>query len=47
MAMSFTSAYVNAALGFGAAVFALRLTLSYNAFAPVLGPSSTEDEHPE
>jgi len=39
--------YVNAALGLGAAVFALGLTLAYNAFAPVLGPSSTEDEHPE
>ncbi|HEU4456667.1 MAG TPA: hypothetical protein VFR81_26605 [Longimicrobium sp.] len=39
--------YVNAALGFGAAVFALGLTLAYNAFAPVLGPSSTEDGDPE
>lgn len=29
--------YVNAALGIGAALFALGLTLAYNAFAPVLG----------
>ena len=29
--------YVNAAIGFGAALFALGLTLAYNAFAPVLG----------
>jgi hypothetical protein len=47
MAMSSTSPYVNAALGFGAALFALGLTLAYNAFAPVLGPSSTGAEHPE
>lgn len=34
--------YVNAALGFGAALFALGLTLSYNAFAPVLGEPAEE-----
>jgi hypothetical protein len=39
--------YVNAALGFGAALFALGLTLAYNAFSPVLAPSPAEDEHPE
>ena len=29
--------YFNAGIGVGAAVFALGLTLAYNAFAPVLG----------
>ncbi len=46
--MSPASPYVNAALGFGAAVFALCLTLAYNAFSPVLAASPpTDDEHPE
>ncbi len=37
--------YVNAALGIGAALFALGLTLAYNAFAPVLGEvAHTADE---
>jgi hypothetical protein len=35
--------YVNAAIGLGAALFALALTLAYNAFARVLG----EEPHPD
>jgi hypothetical protein len=37
--------YVNAALGFGAALFALGLTLSYNAFAPVLDDTPEAAPH--
>lgn len=38
--------YVNAAIGFGAALYALALTLSYNAFARELGEPASADPHP-
>jgi hypothetical protein len=38
--------YVNAAIGFGAALYALALTLAYNAFARVLGEPVPADPRP-